>query len=352
MAWDDYVLRGERWELSYGIEDIYGTDPGTANLTNFFGVFEKATLGDPELEFMPFWGITDTAGRTYSIAYKGKWAFTSSIGDVLLINACPLHLPIGLYGDTGSSPTFTHTATSANELPSLTMHSTFWDSNGTIKLMRRNIGGKVSKASYTAEEGGQLKMSIDELVFKNISHDQSGYAKYAAGVARPTITLPTTEPYYFSMGTVTLVGASSLEIARIKSFKLDVNNNCEPKYYVSDNADAGRIPYEIREGRREIDFSATVDVSDAALFNEILQEGTYSDVYKGLQVTIVFERDTNDTITFTLPPDTPAAGTHAQGCLLKKGKIDIVTDPVVPQELEFMVRDVKIVAVDSVASWN
>ena len=70
--------------------------------------------------------------------------------------------------------------------------------------------------------------------------------------------------------------------------------------------------------------------------------------FEGFTVTMVFTRAASDTITITLPPDAVAAGAHAQGCLVRRGKLDIVTDPVVPQELDIMVRSTKIDVVDSV----
>jgi hypothetical protein len=341
------VVRGERWEVSYGLETTYGSDPGTSALTGVLGVFDRATLGDPEIEFMPFWGITDTVGRTYAVAYKGKWAMSASFSDVLLLNGTTLFLPIGSCTTTGVAAPYTHTITEANVLKSITLHATYWDADGSIVLMRRYMGGKVGRATLAAEEGGQLRLSFDDVMFKNISHNKSGYPKYSSGIERPTIDYPTTEPYYFSMGKMTIGG---VEFARLRNFRLDINNNCEPRYYVSDNSGEGRIPYEIREGHKEYSLAATIDVSDASLYEEVVQEGTYSNVFKGFQVVITFTRGTNDTITVTMPPSTPAAGTHAQGCLIKKGKLDIVTDPVVPQELDILVRSAQIVVVDSLAA--
>jgi len=418
------VVRGERWELSYAVETTYGADPGTSELTKVLGVFDRGTLADPEIEFLPFWGLSDGATRNYTIAYKGKWTMNAAIGDVMLLGGQPLFLPIGDYDSTGTDKAagggsaldgnanagstafgvgdatdyatddyiqvgnsgsthqevrkiqgvsnntitvteplwydhvdgetcneveapFTHTIAESNELHGITMHATFWDADGTIALMRRYHGGKVNRATISAEEGAQLRYSVDEIMFKDISHNKSTYPKYAAGVAEPTPVYPTTEPYYFSMGTLSL---NESEFARMRSFRFDINNACEPRFYISDNSGSGRIPYEIREGRREYTLATVVDVSDASLYQEIVQEGTYSSVFKGFQVILTFTRAANDTITITMPPSAPAAGTHAQGCLVRKGKLDIVTDPVVPQELDLLVRSAQIVVVDSVGT--
>lgn len=421
------VVRGERWELSYGIETTYGTDPGTSLLTRVLGVFDRATLGDPEIEFMPFWGLADGSTRTYTIAYKGKWAMGTSVGDIMLLNGRPLFLPIGFcdtvgtdvaagggsdldepagtaagdtqvtltdatdyttpnyiqIGDGGAThqevrlitgvdsntlsfteplwyahddaevcneveAPFTHTITENTNLQGLTMHATFWDADGTIPVMRRYHGGKVNRATLSAEEGAQLRCSLDEVMFKGLTHDRSGIPMYAGGVAAPTPSYPTTEPYYFSMGEVSI---NETTFARCRSFRLDINNACEPRYYISDNSLAGRIPYEIREGRREYTLATVIDVSDASLYDEVMKEGTYSSVFKGFQVVLTFTRGTNDTVTITMPPSSPAAGTHAQGCLIKKGKLDIVTDPIVPQELDILVRSIKVVVEDDIAVY-
>ena len=343
------LIRGERWELGYGIEATAGT---AVTADSLFGVFEKATLADPEIEYMPFWGLADGAGRTYTIAYKGKWTMNASISDVLLLNGGPLQLPLGAYSNgAGTAAPYTHTSTGTTELPSITMFATFWDSDGTAALKRRWVGGKVNKAGFTAEEGGQLKMSVDEIMFLDFEHD-STYAtgvKYSAALTSPTLTIPTTEPYYFSQGSLSLNGTT---FCRIKSFKIDINNNCEPKYYICNpSGTSGNIPNEIIEGKREIGFTCTVDVGDTKLYGELLNEGTYSSVFKGFDISLVFTRGSGDTITFTMPPATSATGTHAQGCLIKKGNLDITGDPVVAQELDILVRDIKIVTVDSVASY-
>ena len=132
---------------------------------------------------------------------------------------------------------------------------------------------------------------------------------------------------------------------------MEVNNNLEPKYYVNDDVGTHRVPYGLVEGKKEYTMSVTVDIEDAAMYLDLLRQGDYSSVYTGFQVIMVFTRGTNDTITITTPPSTPAAGGDAQGCLIKSAPHNIVDAPLVNVPLDISCRSVQVVTVDSVATY-
>ena len=240
---------------------------------------------------------------------------------------------------------YTHTIIEANTLDSLAMHLTINDADGNIELMRRFLGGKVNRATYVATEGEQLRMSFDELVFIDWAHNQSGEPKYNSDIADITPSYPTTEPYLFSYGALSLAGTS---FARIRAFRLEVTNNAEAKYYVNYVAGISQLPTEYREGRREYRLSCTVDIEDASLYKDLIRQGTYSAIYKGFQTLLVFTRGSNDTITFTIPSTIPAAGGNAMGCLIRSAKHNIVDAPLVSTDLDIISRNLQIVVVDAV----
>ena len=246
---------------------------------------------------------------------------------------------------------YTHTISEATTLDSIALHLTIQDADGNIELMRRFLGGKVNRATYTAMEGDFLKMSYDEILFKNYLNNQTGEPGYNAGVAdAAAISYPTTQPYLFSYGALSLGEVGSPEFARIRGFRLSVTNNFEPKYYVTDDAIA-QLPYEHREGRREYALGCTIDIEDSTLYKELVRQGTYSTVYKGFQVVIVFTRAASDTITFTLPSSATATGGDAMGCLIRSAPHHIVDSPLVSVDLDIISRGLGIVVVDSVVAY-
>ena len=247
---------------------------------------------------------------------------------------------------------YTHTVSEAVNLSSISMHVTYSDSSETVKLMRRFHGGKCNRATIEATEGDFLKMSLDEISFINLTHNQSTMSAtdfYSASVAdiNSVLVYPTTQPYLFSYGSLQLDGTT---FARIRGFRMEVNNNLDAKYYITNSA-VSQLPYEYREGRRDYRFACQVDIEDASLFNELVQRGTYSSIYKGFQVIVTFTRGSNDTITITMPSGAPAAGGDAMGCLIRSAAHNIVTDPVVSVPLDIIGRAPQIVVVDSVGVY-
>ena len=263
---------------------------------------------------------------------------------------------------------YTHTIFETYEIPSMawlaTMQAT--DYSGADKatfLTRRYLGGKVGRQTISCSEGETLRLSWDEVVFKDWRHNQATYTdalsaahnqnKYDANVAEVTPDYPSTEPYFFSYGVCSFYG---FVFARIKQFRLEISNNLEPKYYVSSTAGAGQIPYEVREGRREYRIGATVDLGDEAvatkmaILSELDAQGVYPTTasgIKGFDISLVFTRGSNDTITFTLPPSAAAIGGDTQGCLLASAPHNISPEAHTAVDLDIIARSSKIVVVDS-----
>ena len=344
MTANGLVIRGETFKLGWSPESSYGIDPGTSAYTRVFGVVQSATMPDPVIDFQPFWTLGTASSRNWYIAYKGKMVLSGSIPDIILLDGRILSLGIGNVSNSSGSP-YTHTITESTTLPSIALHVTYDDSSGTVKLMRRFFGGKVSRMTIEASEGDFLKCAMDEIAFVDWSHDQAGEPKYASGVADVTLSYPTSQPYLFSYGSLSLGGTT---FARIRNFRLEISNNLEPKYYITTTAvGSNQLPYEYREGHREYRLAVTVDIEDASLYKELIRQGTYSTVYKGFQFIATFTRGVNDTITMTMPTTTPAAGGDAMGCLITRAPHNIVTDPVVSVPLDIIGRNLGIVVVDS-----
>ena len=294
-------------------------------------------------------GPCTLAGSTFSWASSG---------------AKPLSYDHGHYGGlmkvVATAGIYTHTLCETRELPAIQIAADYTDVDGAASLMRRYVGVKCNSGSYKASEGSVLRMSIDGLIGRTMRYrdlDASAVLPwYSANIVKVAHEFPTTEPYYFSTGRLTFAGSV---VARARDFSLDVGHGIEPKYYMSDQVVTSApqyVPWELREGRRDYRCAIVVDVdpNERNLFADLCRMGTYSATYKGFQLVFAFTRGTNDTITFTMPPNrnesvtVPGAGGDAQGCLIPKAPHNIVEQPLVSVPLDIEVRSVGIVIKDTI----
>jgi hypothetical protein len=152
----------------------------------------------------------------------------------------------------------------------------------------------------------------------------------------------------FSYGSLTLNGT---EFARLRNFRLSIDNALEPKYYVTNDAPS-QLLYEAREGKRTYRLGCQIDLEDASLYKELLKQGHYTDVYKGFQATMTFTRGTGDTITITTPPSAPACGGNNMGCLIQRAPHNIVTNEnLVSTNVDIICRSMSVVVVDSIVEY-
>ena len=239
----------------------------------------------------------------------------------------------------------THYIIEQNDLDSMCWHLGMKDSaeNTSQRFDRRWVGGKVGAMSILAEEGGLLTVNWDSIVFKDMFHNQAAHTAavsrfpdqtavtvedgtVAEGQMMPgfammnqydvaDIKLPTTEPYYFSGGSVKLVDGT--EFARVRGFNISINNNEDPRYYIGQRFGNHKGPSEIREQRREYSMTCTLALPDTgtnntagvdkatSLFKELLLEGRYAanGGHKGFNISLKFVRGQFEDSTNTLQED-------------------------------------------------
>ena len=286
-------------------------------------------------------------------------------------NVCKLDYPLQFAHAIGadvielaSSPTYTHTITETVDLDSLSLHAHMQssDEDATKNFDRRYYGGKIGSASISAEEGGMLSMSWDGMTFMGMIHNQQTssngtitvpFYSLMQTISDSDVQHPTTEPYYFSQGEITMFGQT---IARLRTFDISINNNIEANYYINKQLGRHRGPSEVREGRREYTMSASIALPDAGaastaartLFNELLLEGDYNSGKTGFAISLVFTRGTSDTITINIPDDgTAAAGSNEQGAFLRSAPHSFGTDNPFQVDVDIIFRNMKITVVDS-----
>jgi len=318
-----------------------------------------------------------------------------------------------------SSIVYTHVIEEQVDLDTVTWHVHMKDSTETAAkdFDRRYVGGMIGSSTISAEEGGMVTMSWDSVNFLNMVHNQQNQstvgtasgdlydgASVEANMPRfglmqtidsddvgipshmSTITdantgvgYPSTQPYYFSEGTIKFFDQ---EFARIRSFSLSIANNEEPRYYIGKQGARARGPYEIKEGPRDYALSASVVLPDAdknaaatiggsgdagvsqdtalELFKQLLLEGDYgagggSKFKQGFTATIKFERGTNDHIIIDIPGSstagTPTAATNQlnkQGIFINSAPHSVTGDNPFQVDLDMIFRSLKITILDNV----
>ena len=253
---------------------------------------------------------------------------------------------------------YTHVITETVDLSPITWLVKNTDSSETAAnaWLRRYYGGKIGQATLTAEEGGTLRMSWESAPFIDMNHNQyisssTEVNKYDASNKAVTVEYPTTEPYYFSQGSVTMFG---VEFARITNFTININNNLEPRYFIRDDG-SERTPSNIYEGRREYTMTATVVLPDslaststtATMFKQLLAEGSNT----GFDIDIVFTRTAStDTLTINIPAaadGNSGTGGNNQGAFLRSANTSVSTDNPASTEVDILFRNMSITIVDS-----
>lgn len=274
--------------------------------------------------------------------------------------------------NTGASNfNYAHAITETVDLDTVSWHVHMRDTGETLAndFDRRYFGGKIGAASLAADEGGMLNMSWDGVNFMGMVHNQKLGDSAAGGgtvpfyshmqsIASDDIVFPTTDPYYFSQGSVTIYGQ---EVARVRSFNLSVANNEEPRYYIQRRYGRQRGPTEVREQRREYSLAVTLALPDseaaltgstAKLFNELLWEGDYGagsgTGMRGFNITLRFDKGTNDNIIITIPDDGAAAtGGNQQGAFIRTAPHAITGDNPLQVDADILFRNLKIDVKDS-----
>jgi len=312
--------------------------------------------------------------------------------------------------EVSTSAYYTHVITETTDLDSMSWHVHMKDSTETAAkdFNRRYVGGMVNSATISAEEGGMVTMSWDDVEFLNMVHNQQeqttvgtnlyngasiqanmprfglmqqidkddiNMGAMAVGSGNDGSGYPSTQPYYFSQGTIKYFG---VEFARIRNFSISINNNNEARYYMGRQGARSRGPYEIHEGARDYSLSASVVLPDAdfdansaynvsnlqtgatELFKQLLLEGNYggstqATAMTGMTATLQFTRGTNDFIYIDIPTSstagTPTAGSNAlnsQGMFINSAQHSITGDNPFQVDIDAIFQGLKITIEDSV----
>ena len=325
--------------------DVYVTYDGTdaANIAvNDFVNIDAGSTSKSEVRKV----IADT-GTIMKLDYPLQFAHDNNVA-IKRVNTAS-----GLYYD--------HAITETVDLDTISWHVHMRDSSETAAndFNRRYYGGKIGGATLSADEGGMLTMAWDGLNFMGMVHNQKlrgsevvpffGEMQAITQDGTSDIVFPTTEPYYFSQGSVSMFGQT---IARIRNFSLTIANNEEPRYYIQQRFGRQRGPTEIREQRREYSLAVTLALPDTqtstntatTLFKELLMEGDFGGAgMQGFNITLRFDRGTNDYIIITIPDDgTAATGGNEQGAFIRTAPHAVTGDNPLQVDADVLFRNLKI----------
>lgn len=277
------------------------------------------------------------------------------------------HADNAVVNEVSSGAYYTHAIREAIDLDSVTWHAHMRasDEDADKDFDRRYYGGKIGSATISAEEGGLVTMSWDGVQFLGMITNQQYNTGFSSSTNHPFFSLmqkidsddvnfPTTDPYYFSQGEVSMFGQT---IARLRNFTISISNGEEARYYIQKQMGRRKGPVETKENRREYSMSATIALPDAltsasdaarTLFTEMLLEGDYGSGKAGFNITLTFTRGTNDTITITIPDDGSAGtGGNNQGAFIRSAQHDIGGENPFQVDADILFRNMKIDVVDS-----
>ena len=283
---------------------------------------------------------------------------------------------------------YQHDIWEQTELDTVSWNVLLRDSGDTTAndIIRRYYGGKIGGASIAASEEGMLNMSWDTVPFLGMNHNQADHSAVSDDAYSTTSqdmpgfgllqtiddgdigdtstnnlkdrAYPSTNPYFFSDGTLSLFGTS---FARVADFNISIDNAVESRYYINTrHGKLNRGPNEHREGARSYNMSATLALPDSTsssansrtLFKELLLEGDYGTntvpSHSGFDITLSFSRGTNDSIVFTIPSDsTSAKGGNEQGAFITSATHNIGGSGILSVDANMFFRNMKIQIKDS-----
>jgi len=339
------VVRGEYSRLHYKEEDTFGEEDGSGTWRRF-GLTHSAVCPDPSYDYQPQW--IHGEGREWKfMPGDAKELYSGSIPDIWLQNGRLFHYVLGQTATAGS---YTHTVTPKMQLPSFTWEVNERNEAGTAVMTRRYHGCKVNRATLEAREGEVLVMGLDDIVCQNMSHSVSaGTNKYDAALSANAPSALSEQPYHFHEGQLSLFGTT---FAEVKGFRLDINQNIEPKYYIDRSVSDEPIPRALHEGRTNFRCSATIDLVDTSIFTALLLKGVYTAAYRGFTGSLTFQRggDSTDTIEVTLGVTSPTV--TDPGCFLRNAPSRVVETPLIPIDVELEVPYVSVVVKDDISGAN
>lgn len=328
------IYRTERALVLFGVESVWGT---RVTPSMRFGIHEVVTAPDMENEWYGFFGIG--SGRSRDTILRGRLALRGSVPDIRLQSTGAalrslLALPLGHVSGTtvyeGKNATGGDATPYDERLNSMTMSIAMQDTDGG-HFVREFYGGKVNRATYSAAEGEELRLSLEEILFKDMMHNRSAAKSGAGSGVDPGAS--GSPRYIFAGATIQAMGVT---LCKVRRFALTVDNQLEPKYYLckasGDPSHLTQIPNDLMEGKRVYTLDLELDLTDPAtdleLFDAMMDQGAAgsSGPTIGMLVTAAFQTSEGSSSTLTISCSVGSSSIHP-ATVIRSGKISIPAPP-------------------------
>ena len=253
------IYRTEQASVLWQKEASFGTRPSTATEWEQFGIHDTFEAPDPEIAYEPMWQVGSSRNRSKLL--RGKWTMKGRVSDVRVNPDTALKVLALPIGRVDNLSVVEGRATNDERLDSISIQVAVKDTSGSY-FIREWYGGKINRASLDFSEGEDLRVSLDDITFKDMVQNQSDIDKYLSVTTpfSPKTTL-TGNRYVFAAGQMVFFGQT---LGRIKSASLSVENNLEEKYYWTYNASntASQTLTDLIEGRRTYNLTVEMDFAD------------------------------------------------------------------------------------------
>lgn len=388
----------------YGKINTSGTDNNSKPRFRF-GLHETVQAPDPEVEWTPFYGPGSDRSRQTILA--GKWTLRGSVPDIRVQPGCVasdakidgsvaelLTLVLGRYKEENTFTDGTKTSISGwtikenrdpisrtipnpsvtnydGRLPFFTMQIAATNTEGG-HWIRNYYGGKVGRATLSASEGEDLRLSLEEIIFKDIRTNKPNVTSTTPQDIRDGLlgnssidiysneSTPKTYDPLSSNGRYLFAGATidfnGITLARVKRFNLSIDNQLEPKYYMSkkllkvnggassstsDDNLGHQVISEIVEGKRSYSLDLDLDFvdydSDFKLFSYLINTdgvGRTSKELAGFQFKAEFvpsegfgNTENKLKITCGINPQSVSNSSGRPGIVIESGAVNIPAAP-------------------------
>ena len=241
-------------------------------------IVEAGDMPDPEVEWQEERNI-DNRGRELSNKEPGRNTYDGGSLIVLPVDAYPFEVFLGQdAGANGADPNVIEVAN--DPLPrTLTVEATYYGAGTDADFVRTFAGNAVNTGTVSVDNESRLQISLDfQAQGVEVGTSPTG-----------TVTEATGDVFMFHDAD-SFLSLHGTDYARVTDFEWELSNNLNPRYYIQPNDPED--PYEVHYGNAGHAITATVEPSDASLFQSLVDRDDAGDA------SISFTNAAGDTVAF------------------------------------------------------
>lgn len=328
---DNPPFKAERTLLGVAIEGDQKTEVVPERFPGFTSGSVSAT--DPEIDWQELRAVG--GDREAINEAEGQYQFSGGSWTLNPYDGWPIAFVLGaesVAADTPNTGLTQHTLTAKQDGPPVTATAEYVYLSGDSAqsdFVRPYLGVFATSGEISQNNEGLMEVSVENEALGMPDEIYSSGARTT--YTTDTSWLPTgRKPWKFqdADSQLTLFGTS---FARVQDFTLQTETGSEASWYVEGTH--GPEPYEATYGNAEHSLDATITVSDASLFNELVSQGA-----SGFDATISFAKQFTPEETLDI---------NCSGCRIESAPHDIPEDGTIDVDVTMSVRNLEVVVVDS-----